>query len=147
MRPERPESRAGLVTALCCARQMSKFFWGNVFLAVSILSQAIGQVTLKSLMKELDGHEGLANKLQQLLIASRFWRAGLFATAIGIGFLAWTVSLSKLDLSYAYTIACGSALLVTALSVVFLGETATTRTWFGAVLIVAGTVLLVPSTS
>ena len=124
---------------------MSKFFLGNVFLGVSVLSQAIGQVILKSLMKELESHEGFLDKLQQLLVASRFWRAGLFAAAIGIGFLAWTVCLSKLDLSYAYTIACGSALLVTALSVIFLGETATPKMWFGSILIIAGTALLVPS--
>lgn len=125
--------------------QMSKFFWGNVFLGVSLLSQSVGQVILKSLMKELDGYEGFGNKLQQLLHVSRIWRAGLFAAAIGTGFLAWTVCLSKLDLSYAYTIACGSVLLVTALSVAFLGETAPPRMWLGTVLIMAGTVLLVPS--
>lgn len=124
---------------------MSKFFLGNVLLAVSLTSQAIGQVILKSLMKEVDGYETFLEKLQQLLVASRIWRAGLFAAAIGIGFLAWTVSLSKLDLSYAYTIACGSALLVTVLSIIFLGETATPKMWFGTVLIMAGTALLVTS--
>jgi multidrug transporter EmrE-like cation transporter len=124
---------------------MSKFFLGNLFLGLSITSQALGQVVLKSLMKELDGHEGLVDKLQQMLVFSRIWRGGVFVVAIGIGFLAWMVCLSKLDLSYAYTVACGSALLVTALSVAFLGETATPKMWLGAVLIMAGTALLVPS--
>ena len=124
---------------------MSKFFVGNIFLGVSVLSSATGQVVLKSLMKELDGTEGLVTKLQLLLVVSRMLKAGLFVLTVGVGFLAWIVCLSKLDLSYAYPIACGSALMVTAMSVFFLGETATPKMWFGTVLIMIGTAMLVPS--
>lgn len=124
---------------------MSKFFWGNVFLGLSVLSSSLGQVALKSLMTELDGTPTMAGKLQQLLVVSRLWKVGVFGVGVGLGFLAWMACLSKLDLSYAYTVACGSALLVSLLSVFFLGETPTPKMWFGAVLIITGTALLVPS--
>jgi len=61
------------------------------------------------------------------------------------GFLFWVMSLSRLDISYAYAVACSSALVVTFLGVVFLGETVSYKMWLGTVLIVVGTVLLAPS--
>ena len=124
---------------------MSKFLTGNLFLGLSILLNAIAQIVMKSLMTELGDNQGLLNKLQLLLVPARLWRAGLVGVLVGVGFLAWVTSLSKLDLSYAYPIACGSALLVTALSVIFLGEVATPKMWIGTLLIMAGTVLLAPS--
>lgn len=124
---------------------MSKFLVGNLFLGLSVLLSSSSQVIIKKLMTELDANDGLVAKIQQLLVAARFWRAGLAGVMIVVGFLAWVVCLSKLDLSYAYPIACGSALLVTVLSVVFLGETATPKMWAGTLLIMVGTVLLAPS--
>ncbi len=124
---------------------MSKFVVGNLFLGLSILLQSSSQVIMKTLMTELDTSEGLVAKIRQLMVATRFWRAGLAGTMIVVAFLAWLMCLSKLDLSYAYPIACGSAFLVTILSVVFLGETATPKMWVGTVLIMIGTVLLAPS--
>jgi uncharacterized membrane protein len=61
------------------------------------------------------------------------------------GFVFWTLSLTKLNLSYAYPIACSSALLVAFLSAAVLGETVTLKTWMGTLLIVLGTALIVPS--
>jgi uncharacterized membrane protein len=124
---------------------MSKFFLGNLFLGSSILLSSIAQIILKSLMTEVDEAQSLMDKVQQLLAASRVWRVGLVGMLVGSGFLAWVISLSKLDLSYAYPIACGSALLVTVLSVLFLGEAATPKMWLGTVLITIGTALLAPS--
>ncbi len=124
---------------------MSRFFVGNLFLALSILMAAVSQVMLKALMSELDPNAGIVQKLQQLLVSSRLWRAALVATLIVAGFLCWVTCLSKLDLSYAYPIACGSALLITLLSVMFLGETVTWHVWVGTFLIMLGTVFLAPS--
>jgi hypothetical protein len=86
---------------------MSKFFLGNLFLGSSILLSSIAQIILKSLMTEVDEAQSLMDKVQQLLAASRVWRVGLVGMLVGSGFLAWVISLSKLDLSYAYPIACG----------------------------------------
>lgn len=61
------------------------------------------------------------------------------------GFLLWMLSLSRLDLSFAYPIACASALLVMVFSVIFLGEAVTLKAVAGVVLITLGTALLVPS--
>jgi len=58
------------------------------------------------------------------------------------GFNYWIICLIKLVLSYAYPIACGSALIVAILSVTILGETVTPKIWIGTLLIMAGTVLL-----
>jgi drug/metabolite transporter (DMT)-like permease len=64
---------------------------------------------------------------------------------IGAGFLLWLASLSRLDLSYAYPLACASALLVALFGVFFLGEPMTIRSLFAVLLIVCGTALLVPT--
>lgn len=124
---------------------MSKFVVGNIFLALSILLTSTSQVMLKALMSELDDTTGFADKMRQLLTTSRFWRAGVIAAMIVGAFLCWVTCLSKLNLSYAYPIACGSALVVAFLSVIFLGETVTWRVWLGTALIMIGTVFLTPT--
>ena len=60
------------------------------------------------------------------------------------GFLFWVLSLTRLDLSYAYPIACSSVLLVALMSAIFLGEAVTLRMWSGTVLILIGIALLTP---
>ena len=67
--------------------------------------------------------------------------AGLLCLAGG--FCAWIASLSRLDLSYAYTLTCASALIVAALSVVVLGKSVSPRMWLGTILVTAGVGLLV----
>lgn len=124
---------------------MSNFVIGNFFLGLSILMTAISQVMLKSLLSGLDENTDTPGKFYQLFSASMFWRSGLVGTMIVVAFLFWTISLTKLNLSYAYPIACGSALVVAFLSVVFLGETVTWRVWVGTVFIMAGTVFLAPT--
>jgi len=124
---------------------MSKFVTGNLFLAMSILLTSISQVMLKAMMSELDENGGFTAKMRQLFEASRFWRAALIATMIVGAFLCWVTCLSKLDLSYAYPLACGSAMLIAFLSVMFLGETVTWRVWIGTFLIMLGTVFLAPT--
>jgi drug/metabolite transporter (DMT)-like permease len=68
----------------------------------------------------------------------------LIGVMIVAGFIFWTFSLTKLNLSYAYPIACSSALLVALLSAFLLGEAVTVKTWLGTGMIVVGTALLVP---
>jgi uncharacterized membrane protein len=122
---------------------MSPFILGNALLFSSIILGAGSQVIFKFIF----------NRTGSLSFNSSLWdqvsngRMILFL-ALGIvmlagGFLFWMASLTKLNLSYAYPIACGSALLVVAMSAVFLGEAVTFRMWLGAVLVAAGTGLLV----
>jgi uncharacterized membrane protein len=55
------------------------------------------------------------------------------------------MSLNRLNISYAYPVACSSTLLITFFSVFFLNKAISVRMWTGTVFIVLGTILLVPS--
>jgi uncharacterized membrane protein len=122
---------------------MSPFILGNALLFSSIILGAGSQVIFKFIF----------NKTSSLSLNSGLWNQVsngrmMFFLVLGIimlaaGFLFWMASLTKLNLSYAYPVACGSALLVVAMSAVFLGEAVTSRMWLGALLVAAGTGLLV----
>ena len=60
------------------------------------------------------------------------------------GFGFWVLALARLELSYAYPIACSSILFVALLSTVFLGEPMTPKMWVGTVMILVGVILLTP---
>ena len=123
---------------------MSQFWIGNIFLGLSILSGASGQVLLKHIMN-LAG-PALNWRNPSTLIAPAVSPFGILAVALLVAsFLLWLASLSRLDLGYAYPLACASALVVALLGVFFLGESLTVRMGLGIVLIVAGTALLVPT--
>jgi multidrug transporter EmrE-like cation transporter len=123
---------------------MSDFAIGNLFLFAAMIGGAVGQLVLKQTMtvlgKPTGGIAGIAS-----LPWSLAWPSGVVAMACLVAaFICWLFSLTRLDLSYAYTMACGSAALVAVLSVVFLGEIFSLRMTTGIALIVAGSVLLVP---
>lgn len=122
---------------------MTTFWVGNIYLVLSMLFGAASQIVFKALFNETGP---LQWSLTQLLNHPGAMLKIFIALALLAGaFVAWMMTLSRLDLSYAYPIASSSALLVTLLSFVFLGETVTGKMWFGTVLIVLGTALLVPS--
>jgi multidrug transporter EmrE-like cation transporter len=123
---------------------MSDFAIGNLFLFIAMIGGAAGQLLLKQTMtvlgKPTAGIAGIASMPWSLGLPS-----GLLAMACLVAsFTFWLLSLTRLDLSYAYTMACGSAAFVAVLSVVFLGETFSLRMAAGIALIVAGSALLVP---
>jgi len=122
---------------------MSRFAAGNVFLLLSMACAATAQIFLK---QALDGvAPGLTwRSWQPLLAPDRAVRGGFALLLIVAGFVLWTLCLARLDLSYAYPIASGSILLVALLSVALLGESMSPRMWLGALLIVAGVLLLTP---
>ena len=80
-----------------------------------------------------------------LFSSGRALHLAVVLVLLGAGFLFWLMSLSRLDVSYAYAVACSSALVVMLLGVVFLGETVSPKMWLGTVMIVVGTFLLAPS--
>jgi len=123
---------------------MSRFFVGNLFLLVSVVSATGGHVLLKSVVDEVKSTALSWETVQALGAAGRLWRGGAGAALVVVGFLFWLLALTRLDLSYAFPVACSSILLVTLFSVIFLGEPATARIWIGTVLILVGVVLLTP---
>ena len=124
---------------------MSRFLVGNLFLLLSIVSATGGHVLLKGVVDEVKSSGLSQETLQALLATARVWRGGAGAALVVAGFLFWLLALTRLDLSYAFPVACSSILLVTLFSVIFLGEPVTARVWIGTVLILAGVALLMPA--
>ncbi len=87
------------------------------------------------------GREAIREFLTQARVARGGAAFGLLVTA----FVLWLLCLQRLDLSYAYPIACASVLLVSLFSMIFLGEAVTPRMWLGSLLILVGIALLTPS--
>ena len=124
---------------------MSRFLLGNLFLLLSLFSATSGHILLKVVIDDVKS-TGINRELLRLLLSGdRLVRGGLGGFLIVVAFVFWMLALAKLDLSYAYPIACSSVLLVTFFSAVFLGEPVTARTYLASVLILAGIVLLMPS--
>jgi drug/metabolite transporter (DMT)-like permease len=124
---------------------VSQFWIGNLFLALSMLIGAAGHVLMKHVMNTSAPSTLNLRNLSSFLTGGT---APLFILAlllIATGFIFWLASLSRLDLSYAYPIACASALLVALFGVLFLGEAMTTRSVAAILLIIGGTALLVPT--
>ena len=123
---------------------MQRFLIGNAFLALSILCVATGQILIKRLLIEINADSIDSNAVRALMEGTRPWRGATALLVIVAGFSFWILSLAKLNLSYAYPIACSSVLLVSLLSMMFLDEAMTLRMWLGTVLILGGVVLLMP---
>ena len=124
---------------------MSNFLLGNTYLLLSMLCGAGSQIAFKVLFNETGPLSLTWSFLQQI---SSFVKASLLASALALlvaAFLFWLMSLSRLDLSYAYPMACSSALIITFFSMIFLGEAVSFRMWCGTLLIVLGVMLLTPS--
>ena len=124
---------------------MSKFVVGNLYLLLSVVSGTFGHILLKSVVDEVKGSELGWPMVQAFFSAERFWRGGGGAALVVVAFVFWLLALTRLDLSYAYPVACSSLLLVTLFSVIFLGEPVTLRVWVATVLILGGVVLLAPT--
>ena len=123
---------------------MSKFWIGNFCLFLSILCAVASQIMLKALLNEIGAFRLDWPSLQVLFVSERAARIYIVVAVLIVGFFLWVMSLSRLDISYAYPIASASALLVTFFSVLFLNEAVSPRMWLGTALIVLGTILVAP---
>lgn len=121
---------------------MSTFALGNVFLAVSILASSAGQVAIKKMFAQIPAEMPATEVVRLILTTQRLGPAILAGVLIVSGFACWLLCLQKLPLSYAYPMACSSALAVAALSALFLGEAVTWRLWLGTLLITLGTAVV-----
>jgi len=122
---------------------MSRFVAGNLFLLASIACAASSQILLKGVLGETEAG-GLRSLFAALLAPERILRTAIAAGLVGAGFLGWLQALARLDLSYAYPIACASVLVVAVLSWLVLGEPLSPRAWLGTVLVLTGIALLAP---
>ena len=123
---------------------MSRFLSGNIFLLVSMVLAAMSHILLKGVLREVEPLGLSWGAWQSMLAPERLIRAGTAMLMIGVGFLSWVMCLARLELSYAYPMACSSILLVALFSAVFLGESITLKMWLGSALIVLGVILLMP---
>lgn len=123
---------------------MSRFMTGNLFLLLSMVCATASQIMLKGLIDEVGAVSLNRTVVRALLTGDRLLRGGGAGVLLVAGFLFWLASLTRLELSYAYPVACTSVLLVSFFSVVVLGEAMTPRMWAGTALIVAGMILLAP---
>lgn len=122
---------------------MSEFWIGNVSLLLTMLCGTASQIVLKALFNETGPLQWSLRQIPKH--PGAIARIALASVLLGAAFIFWMMTLSRLELSYAYAVACSSALLVAFFSVFFLGETVTAKMWLGIVLIVLGTALVVPS--
>jgi drug/metabolite transporter (DMT)-like permease len=121
------------------------FLAGNVFLLGSMLCTVVSQVLLKRVIDEARLSLAGGAVLLDLLTPERLLRGVTPLLLMVLGFVLWVLCLARLDLAYAYPIACASVLFVTLFSAIFLQEAVTARTWAGTVLVLLGVVLLGPS--
>jgi drug/metabolite transporter (DMT)-like permease len=123
---------------------MTRFVAGNLFLLLSMVCASTSQLILKTVLRDVDPPGLTWSSWQPFLTPERFLRGAGAMTLIVSGFAFWVLALARLELSYAYPIACSSILFVALLSAVFLGEPITPKMWAGTVLILIGVALLTP---
>jgi drug/metabolite transporter (DMT)-like permease len=125
---------------------MSSFGLGNLYLCLSILCGSGSQVLFKALFRQTGPLVLSWDFARQLLAApARLCQVCLAVPLLVGGFVFWVMSLSRLDVSYAYPLACCSTLLVTLCGVLFLGEGPSARMWWGVALITLGAILIAPA--
>lgn len=124
---------------------MTTFWIGNIYLLIAMLCAAGSHILFKALLNEIGPFGFNWNSVYTLYSYGRISRLFLAVGLLIVGFLCWIMSLSRLNISYAYPIASASALLVTFFSILFLEEAVSVRMWWGTALIVLGTILLAPS--
>lgn len=122
---------------------MSSFAFGNLFLVMSILAASVGQILIKKILDDLPTEITAMESLSIIFSSHRIWRASFAVVLIVSGFIFWILCLHKLPLSYAYPLACSSALVVALLSTIFLGESVTLKLLLGTFLIALGSALVV----
>ena len=124
---------------------MSSFMTGNILLILSMTATAVSQVMLKAVLNQTESATLQWETLREIFATPALAiRTAIAFVLVFAGFGLWMLSLSRLNLSYAYPVASSSVLLVAFLSGFFLGEPITLRVWGGTVLILLGIVLLTP---
>ena len=124
---------------------MSNFLLGNLFLAGSILLGSSSQIVFKRIASSINIEEYTWSALKPFMSIQNLAGLGIGGVLLVAGFVFWLLALTKLDLVYAYPVACSSLVLVSLLSVVLLGETLTPLMIVGTCFILLGVALMIPS--
>jgi multidrug transporter EmrE-like cation transporter len=115
-----------------------------MLILVSIVASVFGQFVLKTGAKQL-GTLGVEQAAQGLQIA---WTAATNPWILGglacyaLGAVSWIMVLTRVPLSWAYPILAMNQILILLVAWLFLGEQVSMMRWSGALLIVAGVVLV-----
>jgi drug/metabolite transporter (DMT)-like permease len=118
------------------------FLTGNACLAGSILLASLGQVLLRAALRDAAPLPAVAQLLGGGIGTPRLLLLAAAGLSIVAGFVAWALCLRHLPVSYAYTVACSSVVLVAVMGSVCLQERWSPTMSLGAALILAGTLVL-----
>jgi uncharacterized membrane protein len=110
-----------------------------LFLTVTILLLAAGQLSQKIASRCLVDGLSFAAALRALLQAPSFWVSGLL---LGSGLLMWLTTLSMMEVSRAYPILSLSFVLTAFSSKLLLAEQVSRRRWLGIAFVTAGAALM-----
>ena len=126
---------------------MSNFVLGNIYLLLSMIGGAGSQLIIKALVNEYPGSLLSLSDLKDFMNVPHFVTTLIGGFMLIAAFICWLLALTKLELSYAYPIACSSVIFVALFSALFLGEAVTPRMYLGTAFIVIGIILLMPVSS
>ena len=107
----------------------------------AILFSVTGELFLKSGMNEV-GTFSLSNFLPTMARILSTWRIWVGFAFFGVGAVFWLAAISRVNLSWAYPMLSLGYLLVLLFSAIVLKEHVSAVRWFGAVVIVAGIILV-----
>jgi drug/metabolite transporter (DMT)-like permease len=124
--------------------QLLQSWW---LIALSISSGVAGQTAIKIGVNQPGSSAASSGifSLVRMILGSPLVLIGLLL--YGIGALAWIAVLSRMDLSYAYPFLALNFVLITLVSVLFLGESVPGIRWFGLAFICVGIVLVAQGTT
>ena len=124
---------------------MSKFVAGKFLLLCSMLMGSGSQILIKSLLNKYQGSLLNIADLKAFVDVPNIITSVISLMMLLLGFVFWILALSKLNLNYAYPIACTSVIFVALFSSIFLGESITLRMSIGTALILVGIIFLMPT--
>jgi undecaprenyl phosphate-alpha-L-ara4N flippase subunit ArnE len=110
-----------------------------VFLALTIVLIAAGQIAQKFAARDLNFGSGFVAGVRSLFLSPAFWVA---VVLMGLGLLVWLVTLSVLEVSKAYPILSLSFVITALLARITVNEHITRPRWMAIGLISAGAAIM-----
>ena len=115
----------------------------RILLLVGVMFNVAAQFFLKTAMKGYDifrSDSGIVSNILMIFLKPYFWLSMSFYS---VGFLLYSITLSKLDLGKAYPVASVAAIaLITIISILFLKEQFDIFKAIGLVLCIAGIIFI-----
>jgi multidrug transporter EmrE-like cation transporter len=115
-----------------------------LLILASIVASVLGQFVLKTGAKQLGtlGVEQANNGLHHAFVAATNpWILGGLA-CYGLGAVTWIMVLTRVPLSWAYPILALNQIFILLVAWMFLGEQVNAMRWGGALMVVAGVVIV-----